>query len=352
MSVFKIINGPNDSREYLEGIYKYITDFTKTGQGLYIAEKGCSHNDPIKDMISAKRLHHKTHGKQGIQFVLSFTPCSPDIPNEKYMEATGEIIDRIYPQFQSVYALHLDSVNKHTHTILNAVNMITGNKFSQSAGDLNKVKQIINSVLDEYGFDIITGSANDFIDNSSYIEAEDYNYLELNETKSIKTSDMNTITAADVSDTYDDDDYYSYDGYPFQAPFHMEENIMNKNYPLFEAQEETHPTTVNNAQICAVPTDVNIAATTTTIVTGPTIKIYGAPTTNLRDLSEIIEKTTLDAREHQLQSANLALALNMKAQESGHPTNVCIMSGPVFDIDLTGSYGYNVCEEEDFSDIS
>ncbi len=350
MSVFKIINGPNDSREYLEGIYEYITDFTKTGKGLYIAAKGCSHDNPIRDMISAKRLHHKTHGKQGIQFVLSFTPYSPDIPNEKYMEATGEIIDRIYPQFQGVYALHLDSVNKHTHTILNAVNMITGNKFSQSTGALNKVKQIINSVLDEYGFDIITESANDFIDSSNYIDAEDFNYLELSETKVIKTSDLNAVTANDVSDTYDND--YSYDSYPFQSHLHMEENTMNNDYPLFATQEKTYPTTVNNAQICAVPTDTNQTTTTMTIVTGPTIKIYGTPETNLRGISDVVEKAVSDAREQQVQSANLALALNMKAQESGHPTNVCIVSGPVLDIDLTGHCAYNVCEEEDFSDIS
>ena len=47
-------------------------------------------------------------------------------------------------------------------------------------------------------------------------------------------------------------------------------------------------------------------------------------------------QTAAFAQEHQLKAANLALAMQSKAQEMNLLTNVSIIAGPIFDIDLCG----------------
>ena len=74
----------------------------------------------------------------------------------------------------------------------------------------------------------------------------------------------------------------------------------------------------------------------TSVVTGPTFRIKGNAHSDFTGLSELAAQTTAFAQEHQLKAANLALAMQTKAQESGHPTNVAVIAGPIFDIDLCG----------------
>ena len=64
-AIVKFINGPNDSAEYLQGVYDYIADPVKTDNGNLVAALGCSKEHPLKDMHSNKKLRNKTHGKQG-----------------------------------------------------------------------------------------------------------------------------------------------------------------------------------------------------------------------------------------------------------------------------------------------
>lgn len=37
------------------------------------------------------------------------------------------------------------------------------------------------------------------------------------------------------------------------------------------------------------------------------------------------------------ETANLALAMQQYGQQSGYPSNISVIAGPIFDIDLTGS---------------
>lgn len=74
----------------------------------------------------------------------------------------------------------------------------------------------------------------------------------------------------------------------------------------------------------------------TTVVTGPTFRIRGNENSNFAGLGELVEQTTAYAQEHQRESTNLALAMQQYGQQTGYPSNVAVIAGPIFDIDLTG----------------
>ena len=81
----------------------------------------------------------------------------------------------------------------------------------------------------------------------------------------------------------------------------------------------------------------------TTVVTGPTFRIQGTPHTDFSGLGEIVTNSVIYAQEHQQEAASLALAMQKKAQDGGFPSNVAVIAGPVFDIDLTSSPNTRYC---------
>lgn len=112
----------------------------------------------------------------------------------------------------------------------------------------------------------------------------------------------------------------------------------HKNFTpcIQQTQEFPAPTTT----IETVPTTVEMPKNSypnTTVVTGATFRIKGTPQSDLAGLDELIAQTASYAHEHQRESANLALAMQQYGQQSGYPSNVSVMAGPIFDIDLTGS---------------
>ena len=113
-------------------------------------------------------------------------------------------------------------------------------------------------------------------------------------------------------------------------------NTSNNYVPETQQPQETlAPVLIEQA----VPTaTVPSRYPTTTVVTGPTIRIKGTPQSDFSGLGELMTQTTAFAQEHQREAANLALAMQVKAQECRHPTNVTVVAGPIFDIDLCNRF--------------
>lgn len=193
-AVLKFITGRNYGADSLKDICSYITDETKTNGGKLIATQGCSSEHPVDDMLTNKRLHNKTHGKQYEHFVLAPCPNGSDQSPEDILRATKEIVATVFPENMAVIAVHTDTKVVHAHTVLDAVNAVTGRKFSQSPADLNRVKQKANNILKKHGFEIITASANDIVDHTDYSNEEGFNFLELNESEFITESDLSGIS--------------------------------------------------------------------------------------------------------------------------------------------------------------
>lgn len=243
-AVLKFINGRNDSKKHLQGVCDYITDPAKTDNGDLVATHGCSKKHPLEDMLRNKLLHNKTHGKQGEHFVLALAPCGESKSPLEVLNVVKKIVSTVYPENMAIIAGHTDSKYLHFHVVLDAVNAVTGRKFSQSPADLNRVKQKVNNILKKHGFEIITASSNDFVDHTDYSNEGDFSFLELDESEMITESDVKEISAytdyirlTDTPDLFCDWDYPSCDNNKYYGG-----NTMNNvNYMSFMPQTQAMP---------------------------------------------------------------------------------------------------------------
>lgn len=361
-AVLKFINGANNTPDALRAICVYTTDTAKTNGGTLIATQGCSSEHPVEDMLSNKRLHNKTHGKQYEHFVLAPCPNGSDKSPEDVLKAVKEIVATVFPENMAVISVHTDTKVVHAHTVLDAVNAVTGRKFSHGPADLNRVKQKANNILKKHGFEIITASANEFVDHTDYSKEVSYDFLELDESQFITKEELKEIgdytKGVDLNSTYKP--IYQLSSRHWYNTNNIGGNTMytNNNYPAFPQQTQNYPTPtvegvpattlMNNSvqdlpapasAVEAMPVTVETAGNsypTTSVVTGPTFRINGTTDSNFAALGELVEQTTAYAQEHQREAANLALAMNQYAQQSGYPSNVSVYAGPIFDIDMTG----------------
>lgn len=380
-AVLKFINGSNKGSQYMQDMHDYITDPAKTENGVLVTTHGCSKEHPIKDIHSNKKLWQKTHGKQGEHFVISLAPTGAGILPEDALNTVKEIVATIYPHNMAVIAVHTDSKFIHAHVLLDTVNAVSGRKFSQGPADLNRVKQKANSILKKHGFEIITASANDFVDHTDYSNEVGFDFLELDESQfitEVAVEEISTFTdSVSLTNTnffsgwdYPSCDNYNYGGNNMNyTPYMPQIQAMPASAPKYEAIPSTVSTTqqvqespvsaptidviptslptVQPAQEMAVPvtTTEAVPATVetaincypnTNVLTGPTFRIKGTPDSNFAGLNELVEQTAAYAQEHQREAANLALAMNQYAQQSGYPANISVYAGPIFDIDMTG----------------
>lgn len=338
--LLRFINGRYNNRKFLSDMFNYVTDKSKTDNGQYIAANGCSHTHILEDMLANKKLHNKTNGKQGEHFVISFYLDRPEVSNAEILNIAAEIAETVYPDYLSVTTLHLDTKVRHTHTLLDSINAVTGKKFSQGHSDLNRVKQKVNNILKKYGFEIITASANDFVDLTDYSDVEGFDFLELDESELITESDMNEISnftdsisidnTFNIFNSWDHSDCCSKNYFGGYNTMNINENYVPQTQELLAPAPtvETVPTTVE------MPKN---SYPNTTVVTGATFSIKGTPQSDLSGLDELIAQTTSYAHEHQRDASNLALAMQQYSQQSGYTSNVSVIAGPIFDIDLTGS---------------
>lgn len=348
--LMRFINGRNNNRKFLSDMFNYVTDQSKTENGEYIAANGCSHNHILEDMLANKKLHNKTNGKQGEHFVISFYPDRPEVSNAEILNIAAEIAETVYPEYLSVTTLHLDSKVRHTHTLIDSVNAVTGKKFSQSPSALNRIKQKVNNILKKHGFEIITASANDFVDSTDYSDVEGFNFLELDESELITKSDIDEISnytdSISIVNTFSSWDHSGCCSKNYFGGYNTM-NI-NENY-VSQTQEVPAPITT----IETVPTTVEMPKNSypnTTVVTGPTFRIKGTPQSDLAGLDELIAQTASYAHEHQRDASNLALAMQQYGQQSGYPSNVSVIAGPIFDIDLTGTVPYDNSGDYDYDE--
>lgn len=340
-AILKFINGRNDSPDSLRKVCDYITSTAKTKEGTLVATHGCSLNHPVEDMIANKRLHNKTHGKQYEHFVLA--PCTngSDKSPEDILRVTKEIVATIFPDNMAVIGVHTDSKLLHSHTVIDSVSPVTGLKHSQSPSDLNMYKQKANDILMRCGFEIITASANDFVDHTDYSNEEGFDFLELDESKFINESAFEEVSSfTDSVSLTNKSDLFC--GWIHSGCYNNNfggYNTMNSNNNHAPCVQQTQETATPTTTVEAVSTTVEPAGNSyphTNAITGPTFRIRGNENSNFAGLNELVAQTTAYSQEHQRESANLALAMQQYGQQSGYPSNVAVYAGPIFDIDISG----------------
>lgn len=147
MSIIKFINGKNRGNQSLKDAISYVTDPEKTTDE-YIDVNGIDPEYAYQDMIAMQRFYGQDEGRRFVHYILSF---DKGVSKDEAWEICQEAASYYGEDFQYIMAVHCNTANLHMHVVLNAVNVRTGRKFSQSKGELQKFKDCVNSILERYG---------------------------------------------------------------------------------------------------------------------------------------------------------------------------------------------------------
>lgn len=143
--VTKFANGSQSNCKQLKRLIDYVTNPMKTRSDLTYCN-GMFVDYAFDNMMLIKQLSAQTDGRQYIHWITSFHPddnISPELAHQLGKEFASGFND-----YQWIMATHTDRKHVHNHYIMNSVNTITGNKFSQSKNDLENLKKSINSVYE------------------------------------------------------------------------------------------------------------------------------------------------------------------------------------------------------------
>lgn len=352
MSIYRIINGKNNNRDFLERKRNYISDPVKTDNGKLVGTSACLAEHGIDDWISVKKAYHKSDGKQGEHITISLTPDRKSVSNEEYMQVAEEVANLLFQDYNCIYAVHIDSTYRHIHFLINSVSYVDGKRFHSSKSDLASTKAAVNRILERHNFDIISSSTDTMIDDTPYDLENGFEVLEITDDKPYEESFKDILV-----DTSDDEEFYDYlDGknpeekkkqphiisvsefekiysnpyndYGFNEEYnsynHYDENKGEKskmfNFDTFRNNENTTETVpaVNNTQVTPqtgslpVQTAQNNPAAFPTMMLNfsPKITINATPTTTVQDI-----KTYLNAATPKINSSNsLKCAVGMAAE--------------------------------------
>lgn len=154
MSIIKFANGRCRELKQLREILDYIRDPVKTRPELTTGFGVVDEQRPFEDMRDAKVWYQKMTGRQYVHFILSLDRLQRITPDLAYK--VGVEVGRHYAQrYQVLMTTHTNTKNLHCHYVVNALDMNTGLKFSQSSQDLALFKEFANSILRQFGCPVI-----------------------------------------------------------------------------------------------------------------------------------------------------------------------------------------------------
>ena len=132
----------------------YVMNDIKTVDGLYV---GARHILDIKnateEMMQVKEFFGKLDGRVATHGVISLDASESDPKNAgKLMLLLDELMQKVFPDNQVVYAVHTNIENLHIHFILNTVGL-DGNKIHMDNNFMSKVLEpAVNELALKYGF--------------------------------------------------------------------------------------------------------------------------------------------------------------------------------------------------------
>ena len=132
----------------------YVMNDIKTVDGLYV---GARHITDIKnateEMMQIKEFYGKLDGRVATHGVISLDVTESDPKNAgKLMLLLDELMQKVFPDNQVVYAVHTNTENLHIHFILNTVGLY-GKKIHMDNDFMSKVlESAVNELAEKYGF--------------------------------------------------------------------------------------------------------------------------------------------------------------------------------------------------------
>lgn len=110
-------------------------------------------NNVYKSFCHEKKMWNKMDGRQYLHHIISFPPNEKITP-EQVLEFGKEFVDSVFSDNQALIAVHQDKEHIHIHIVVNTVSFVDGKKIHQSAYDLQRMKDLTNTMCIEKGLSI------------------------------------------------------------------------------------------------------------------------------------------------------------------------------------------------------
>ena len=135
----------------LKDILDYVTNREKTVESL-ITGVNCVAESALDEFEAVKKHFRKTEGRSYYHIVQAFAPDDP-----LDFETAHEIGLKFAEQFKGYQCLvvtHMNTAHIHNHIVMNSVSFENGQKFHQSAKEMEQVKKFSNELCLQYGLSI------------------------------------------------------------------------------------------------------------------------------------------------------------------------------------------------------
>ena len=132
----------------------YVTNDIKTLEGLYVGGRNISDvSNAVDEMMQVKRFYRKLDGRVALHGIISLDVDESGKENAgKLMLLCDELMERVFPNNQIVYAVHTNTDNLHIHFIANTVGL-DGRKIHMDKNFMSKLfEPALNELALKYGF--------------------------------------------------------------------------------------------------------------------------------------------------------------------------------------------------------
>lgn len=172
MPIIKFANGKNCGTDALKNGIKYILNPQKTSHDL-IYGNGIDLDSPYEDMHTVQTLLRKNTGRRYIHYIISF---DTGVSAKTAYKVSTKCANYFSEDYQYVLAVHTNTPNIHAHIIMNAVNIRTGKKFSQSKVELFKFRDYINQCLVQNGLNPISANTSNKLVHEEVFEDDEFEF--------------------------------------------------------------------------------------------------------------------------------------------------------------------------------
>ena len=141
-----------DTYNYLELSLNKDYNF-KNEKTHYVSCLNCSEIDPYEDMKFTKERYFKTDGILAFHAYQSFK--EGEVTAYVAHEIGVKFAEEMFGDYEVVVATHQNTNHIHNHFIINSVSFMTGKKYNNNRTNLAKLRQISDSLCEEYGLSIL-----------------------------------------------------------------------------------------------------------------------------------------------------------------------------------------------------
>ncbi len=140
---------------HLKRTIDYIKNGEKTQEQIKVGAVNCQPDNAYEKMIETKKYFDKLDGRQGYHIIISFKEGETDA--DTAYEITEQFVNEyLKDNYETVFAVHDNTVHIHAHIVFNSISFVTGLKYHYKKNDwANEIQPIVNRICMEHGLSTV-----------------------------------------------------------------------------------------------------------------------------------------------------------------------------------------------------